>query len=198
MHNTHNGEIPGHVRFGDSPEPGTDPWAEAEAKEAAEAAAKEAQLKLGEGVDIGLESDNMNPHPKKNKMNMSQQMAEVASFYSDSRAENEYDNSYLQVDNNLSSYIDEIQSPEDLVMVESGWKRGANRIYDADGDGVEDNVKRTRDELDRFYEPAVFGVAEEINNTRHGNLPGHIQREFYEMQSAPQSMDLVRNDWVRK
>ena len=54
------------------------------------------------------------------------------------------------------------------------------RIYDADGDGVEDNVEKTRDELDRFYEPAVFGVAEEINNTHHGNLPGHVRLEEYE------------------
>ena len=30
---------------------------------------------------------------------------------------------------------------------------GKRRIYDLDGDGVEDNVKRSRDELDRFYYP---------------------------------------------
>ena len=54
------------------------------------------------------------------------------------------------------------------------------RITDEDGDGVEDNVVKTRDELDRFYEPAVFGVAEEINNTHHGNLPGHTRLEDYE------------------
>merc|ERR1712031_59300 len=71
------------------------------------------------------------------------------------------------------------------------------RIYDADGDGVEDNVEKTRDELDRFYEPAVFGVAEEINNTHHGNLPGHVQMEFTLSQPAPADMDLVKRDWVR-
>ena len=53
-------------------------------------------------------------------------------------------------------------------------------IYDEDGDGVEDNVKKTRDELDRFYDPAVFGVAEDIHNTHHGNLPGHVRRAEYE------------------
>ena len=53
-------------------------------------------------------------------------------------------------------------------------------IYDEDGDGVEDNVKKTRDELDRFYEPAVFGVAEDIHNTHHGNLPGHVRKAEYE------------------
>ena len=36
LHNTHNGELPGHHRFGDSPEPGTNPWAIAMAKEKAE------------------------------------------------------------------------------------------------------------------------------------------------------------------
>ena len=53
-------------------------------------------------------------------------------------------------------------------------------IYDEDGDGVEDNVKKTRDELDRFYEPAVYREAEDIYNTHHGNLPGHVRKAEYE------------------
>jgi hypothetical protein len=40
LHNTHNGEMPGHVRFGDSPEPGVNPWAVAMAKEKANYEAK--------------------------------------------------------------------------------------------------------------------------------------------------------------
>jgi hypothetical protein len=48
MHNTHNGEMPGHIRFGDSPEPGTDPWAKARAKEAAKAKAREERKKKAE------------------------------------------------------------------------------------------------------------------------------------------------------
>lgn len=44
-----------------------------------------------------------------------------------------------------------------------------------DGDGVEDNEKFSHDTLDEFYEPLVFGIAEDINNTHHGNLPGHKQ-----------------------
>ena len=51
------------------------------------------------------------------------------------------------------------------------------RIVDADGDGVEDNVQKTREELDRFYIPMVFGPAEELHNTHHGNLPGHTRLE---------------------
>jgi hypothetical protein len=35
MNNTHNGELPGHVRFGEGHEPGTNPWAAADARDAA-------------------------------------------------------------------------------------------------------------------------------------------------------------------
>ena len=66
------------------------------------------------------------------------------------------------------------------------------RIYDADGDGVEDNVEKTREELDRFYIPAVFGPAEELHNTIHGNLPGHVRME--EATQAPEDpMDKLYN-----
>ena len=64
-------------------------------------------------------------------------------------------------------------------------KHKKRRIYDEDGDGVEDNVEKTWDELDRFYDPLSFGDAEEINNTHHGNLPGHIRLEEYE--GAPET-----------
>ena len=45
LHNTHNGEMPGHIRFGDSPEPGVNPWALAMAKEKANYEAKLAAKK---------------------------------------------------------------------------------------------------------------------------------------------------------
>ena len=61
------------------------------------------------------------------------------------------------------------------------------KIYDEDGDGVEDNVKKTRDELDAFYIPAVFGPAEEMHNTQHGNMPGHIRAA--EFEEAPEYYD---------
>jgi len=58
---------------------------------------------------------------------------------------------------------------------------GAGRpIYDADGDGVEDNVHRTREELDRFYLPNQFHPTEDIYNTQHGNLPGHVRKAEYQ------------------
>ena len=58
---------------------------------------------------------------------------------------------------------------------------GAGRpIYDKDGDGVEDNIDRTREELDRFYLPNYYFPTEDIYNTHHGNLPGHVRKAEYE------------------
>ena len=51
-------------------------------------------------------------------------------------------------------------------------------IKDVDGDGVEDNVHLTADEIDSFYIPNYFNTADEIYNTHHGNLPGHRQLIF--------------------
>ena len=52
------------------------------------------------------------------------------------------------------------------------------KINDADGDGDEDNVHKTQEELDRFRKP-VFHPVEDIHNTRHGNLPGHTNEGFH-------------------
>ena len=108
------------------------------------------------------------------------------------------DRSYLQT--KLESLVNTIQSPEDLEensFVQLGWKRGANRIYDEDGDGVEDNRYDSHEELDNFYIPAVFGTAESIYNTIHGELPGHISMEFDLTQSEPKdhAYDLVKGHW---
>jgi hypothetical protein len=46
-------------------------------------------------------------------------------------------------------------------------------ITDKDGDGVEDNVKLSHHELDKFTKPFVYGDVEEMHNTRNGELPGH-------------------------
>merc|ERR1712091_778398 len=50
-------------------------------------------------------------------------------------------------------------------------------ITDEDGDGVEDNVKLTSHQIEQFYKPAVFKHAEEMHNTRNGELPGHHLKE---------------------
>merc|ERR1740130_113760 len=68
---------------------------------------------------------------------------------------------------------------------------GKRKIYDLDGDGVEDNVKRSRDELDDFYYPNQFGDAgDDVYNTHHGNLPGHLRLEEYE--TAPTQVKLYK------
>jgi hypothetical protein len=53
----------------------------------------------------------------------------------------------------------------------TGWH--GRTISDNDGDGVEDNKHLESEELDPFYDPFVYGVAEDIHNTWHGHLPGH-------------------------
>ena len=76
--------------------------------------------------------------------------------------------------------------PFDDEMVQLTRHKGRPRpIYDADGDGVEDNVKKTYKELDDFYYPCQFGSVDEINNTHHGNLPGHVQKYWYDKEGEP-------------
>jgi hypothetical protein len=109
LHNTHNGELPGHHRFGEGHEPGKDPWAEARAKEAAAAAEKEKQKGLAaKSTDVQLESS-------------------LVQFetYADARSENEYDSEAIETNAEVNQW-------------EAGTPR-KRRIIDADGDGVEDN-----------------------------------------------------------
>lgn len=66
-------------------------------------------------------------------------------------------------------------------------------IYDEDGDGVEDNVKKTREELDRFYNPTVFNEADDLYNTHHGNLPGHVRKAEYQGEPDGHYSDKFKN-----
>ena len=96
----------------------------------------------------------------------------------------------------LEEYASDINSPEDLMTLQTQdlhgkeWKDAKNTygqdIYDEDGDGVEDNVHYTHKQLDKFYKPNNFFPTEDLYNTRHGNLPGHIQRYWYQAQNAPE------------
>lgn len=63
-------------------------------------------------------------------------------------------------------------------MLQLGEMSG-RRIIDEDGDGVEDNVHKTQAELDR-HRKMVFGASvEDLHNTRHGNLPGHVRADDF-------------------
>jgi hypothetical protein len=178
IHNTRHGNLPGHARFGDDPQP----------KLAAKTSNTTQAAKPKESVKLMSETD------------------EIASSIvkETDTADSFYDREYVQTNEAssqelLSKFIDVVNSPDDLedenlIM----WVAGANKIYDADGDGVEDNVHLTHKELDRFYIPNRFFPTEDIHNTRNGKLPGHIQREFYEnVQPEPESMDLVKKPWKK-
>jgi hypothetical protein len=112
LYNTHNGEMPGHHRFGDSPEPGVNPWANAMAKEKADYEARVAAKKLAQEL-------------------------EAKGF------------SGVQLDSQIS--FDEVASNSEydtapIIELSETTQKGPyepRKIIDADGDGVEDNVKKT-------------------------------------------------------
>jgi len=67
------------------------------------------------------------------------------------------------------------------------------RITDLDGDGVEDNVSKTFEELDRFYKPNTMGDAEDdVYNTNHGYFPG--MPRLSEDHGVPNDQPLYRPD----
>jgi len=43
----------------------------------------------------------------------------------------------------------------------------------------------THDQLDAYYNPLVFGVAEDMSNTLDGNLPGFNDKTFDSKQVEP-------------
>ena len=106
----------------------------------------------------------------------------------------------------LEEYASGINSPEDLMTLQTQdlhgkeWKDATGafgqEIYDEDGDGVEDNVKFTHKQLDKFYKPNNFFPTENLYNTRHGNLPGHIQAYYYRGQDEPESRDLITKNII--
>jgi len=70
-------------------------------------------------------------------------------------------------------------------LLQMAFAANANEIYDVDGDGVEDNIDFSSEQLDSFYFPTNFNSGEDIYNTRHGGMPGHRQKEFYDAQDEP-------------
>lgn len=123
------------------------------------------------------------------------------------------DNEYLQVNKRgrFAFLVNNIQGPEDLSFIQpedvsflqttlkkegKGWH--GRKITDADGDGIEDNVVIDHYDLDAYYDPLVFGVAEDVHNTRHGQLPGHDQLWFTESLTEPinHNQDIVQKPWA--
>ena len=102
----------------------------------------------------------------------------------------------------MANYVQVIDGPEELALLSFSREFRpfkAKAIYDADGDGIEDNMHMTSEALDAFYKPNVFGAPiEHIYNTRHGNLPGERNKWFYDKQSEPaNTYDIVSKDWNR-
>jgi hypothetical protein len=112
LHNTHNGEMPGHHRFGDSPEPGVNPWANAMAREKAEYEARVEAKRLAQEL-------------------------EAKGF------------SGVQLDSQIMFDETDANSERDtapIIELSETTQKGPyepRKIIDADGDGVEDNVKKT-------------------------------------------------------
>jgi len=67
------------------------------------------------------------------------------------------------------------------------------KIYDENGDGIEDFRYPTYEELDSYYQPAAFGVVESIYNTLNGRMPGFETKWFDDKQvEYPDSFNLQR------
>ena len=85
--------------------------------------------------------------------------------------------------------ISEIQGLKLETRPTKSGQLGVYDITDADGDGVEDNKKRSRDELDMFYYPNVMGDAGmDVENTRHGGIPGNVNKEWVD-NAMPEPQD---------
>lgn len=193
MHNTHNGEYPGHVRAGEHPRPAdpVDPHAPKEAGSETSAAQKPKEAKANSASDAAAQALAPDISAAANVEVGAENMGKVEDNgieISDNYMDAEYlQTSSSQSTSKLAFYINVINSPEDLGFLQvtktrKAWNR---RLADADGDGVEDNEKFSHDTLDEFYDPLVFGVAEDVHNTHHGNLPGHKQLEFTLSQGEP-------------
>jgi len=175
IHNTHNGEMPGHERWGEDPAPG-------------EAWVQTPETKTKFLVQLKDDVSYVNTELNNGV---------------DDRSENEGDNELVQLNeksenqSKLFSLMEKMNRPEALednnLLEFRPW-----RIRDEDGDGVEDNVHKTFWELDRFNKPAVFMPLEDLHNTHHGNLPGHVQEEWNLKQSAPEdTYSITKRNWNR-
>lgn len=125
--------------------------------------------------------DNSENEPKETKDDLIQTASEQTSYVDDnfSRSDNDGDISYLMTDSQvkLSSVINRIDRPEaidesisfllTLTEEDAADKKG----------GVSNILAKPKieyadyDYLEKFFVPAVFGVVEDIYNTRHTEFP---------------------------
>ena len=95
------------------------------------------------------------------------------------------DQTMLQLDANIRlGGVQRVYVPEEGIFIQ-------REITDKDGDGVEDNVYYKHHELDKFYKPAVYRTAEEMHNTRNGELPGHHLKEDHPVPERHNS-DIIK------
>ena len=90
-------------------------------------------------------------------------------------------NNWAESQQKLYDYQQLVQGPSDLNFLE--YRNGPmpkDQMYDANDDGIEDNMRFSSADLDKFYIPNRFFPTEYIYNTRHGELPGHRQKTFFD------------------
>ena len=72
---------------------------------------------------------------------------------------------FLQTQENVSNWglvLTSSEQMENYNMLQTEFQANHNEIYDADGDGVEDNMDFSSEQLDKFYFPTNFNTAEDI------------------------------------
>ena len=177
------------------------------------------------GNPPGMESGTDHPEPvkklnqkdeekQKKPVEQEKMMTEsdeiVNSVYANNDSADSFnDKAYLQLDQGMMTkqdllhhYVQFATSPEaleDTTLLGYRYNNFEQRnITDEDGDGVEDNIHFTHDELDRFYLPNRFPPTEHIYNTRHGGLPGHRQKYWYDHQGEPEDgYRIIKHDWQK-
>ena len=210
INNTHNGEIPGHERYGEDPEP-KNVWDDIkpaeyynlQVEEQWKPRTKMAPRRIidadGDGVEdnravsrkwrdkieadvYGYNIDDINntqngelaghdrysdfPEPKHHWTTPFDERpkADAAVQFDSLNGVDDLSNNYgdaEMIQTTLSNYVNLINGPEDLELLAFSREFRpfkAKAIYDLDGDGVEDNMKLTSDQLDEFYKPNVFGA----------------------------------------
>ena len=88
-----------------------------------------------------------------------------------------------------SVYLSSDGYASDYIQTNMPYKPHGNSctsgIYDEDKDGVEDNKYVTWEERDKFQDGGYFATADDLFNTRHGDMPGQSSLEFDQTMLEP-------------